>query len=70
MTIKSGIYYKYLAQRRTSTGQRGIALHLEKEPFMLLFDDMFYDFACKDTIFSEQSQSISLKIRRAGLFSG
>ena len=41
MTIKSGVYYKYLAQRRTSTGQRGIALHLEKEPFMLLFDDMF-----------------------------
>ena len=41
MTIKSGVYYKYLAQRRTSVGQRGIALHLEKEPFMLLFDDMF-----------------------------
>ena len=41
MTIKSGVYYKYLAQRRTSVGNRGIALHLEKEPFMLLFDDMF-----------------------------
>lgn len=41
MTIKSGVYYKYLAQKRTSAGYRGIALHLEKEPVMLLFDDMF-----------------------------
>ena len=40
-TIKSGIYYKYIAQRRTSVGNRGVAIHAEGEPFMILFDDMY-----------------------------
>lgn len=40
-TIKSGIYYKYIAQRRNSVGNRGIAIHAEGEPFMMLFDDMY-----------------------------
>ena len=40
-TIKSGVYYKYLAQRRTSVGNRGIAIHAIGEPFMMLFDDMY-----------------------------
>lgn len=40
-TIKSGIYYKYIAQRRSSVGNRGIAIHAEGEPFMILFDDMY-----------------------------
>ena len=40
-TIKSGIYYKYIAQRRSSVGNRGIAIHAEGEPFMMLFDDIY-----------------------------
>ena len=40
-TIKSGVYYKYIAQRRSSIGNRGIAIHTEGEPFMMLFDDMY-----------------------------
>ena len=40
-TIKSGVYYKYLAQKRTSIGNRGVAIHAINEPFMLLFDDMY-----------------------------
>ena len=40
-TIKSGVYYKYIAQRRSSIGNRGIAIHAEGEPFMILFDDMY-----------------------------
>ena len=40
-TIKSGVYYKYIAQRRSSVGNRGIAIHAEGEPFMMLFDDMY-----------------------------
>ena len=40
-TIKSGVYYKYLAQKRTSIGNRGVAIYAENEPFMLLFDDMY-----------------------------
>ena len=40
-TIKSGIYYKYIAQKRSSAGNRGIAIHAENEPFMMLFDDIF-----------------------------
>ena len=40
-TIKSGVYYKYLAQKRTSIGNRGVAIHAIDEPFMLLFDDMY-----------------------------
>ena len=40
-TIKSGVYYKYIAQRRSSIGNRGIAIHAEGEPFMMLFDDMY-----------------------------
>lgn len=40
-TIKSGIYYKYIAQRRSSIGNRGIAIHAAGEPFMMLFDDMY-----------------------------
>lgn len=40
-TIKSGVYYKYLAQKRSSVGNRGIALYAENAPFMILFDDMY-----------------------------
>ena len=40
-TIKSGIYYKYIAQKRSSAGNRGVAIHAENEPFMILFDDMY-----------------------------
>ena len=40
-TIKSGVYYKYIAQRRSSIGNRGIAIHAKGEPFMMLFDDMY-----------------------------
>lgn len=40
-TIKSGVYYKYIAQRRSSVGNRGIAIHAEGEPFMMLFDDIY-----------------------------
>lgn len=40
-TIKSGVYYKYIAQRRSSVGNRGIAIHAEGGPFMMLFDDMY-----------------------------
>lgn len=40
-TIKSGIYYKYIAQKRSSIGNRGIAIHAQNEPFMILFDDMY-----------------------------
>ena len=40
-TIKSGVYYKYLAQKRTSVGNRGVAIHAINEPFMLLFDDIY-----------------------------
>ena len=40
-TIKSGVYYKYIAQKRTSIGNRGIAIHAKNEPFMILFDDMY-----------------------------
>ena len=40
-TIKSGIYYKYIAQKRTSLGNRGLAIHAKKEPFMILFDSMY-----------------------------
>lgn len=40
-TIKSGVYYKYIAQKRSSIGNRGVAIHAEGEPFMMLFDDMY-----------------------------
>ena len=40
-TVKSGVYYKYIAQKRSSIGNRGIAIHAEGEPFMMLFDDMY-----------------------------
>ena len=40
-TIKSGVYYKYIAQRRSGIGNRGVAIHAEGEPFMMLFDDMY-----------------------------
>ena len=40
-TIKSGIYYKYIAQKRSSVGNRGVAIHAKNEPFMILFDDMY-----------------------------
>lgn len=40
-TIKSGVYYKYLAQKRNSIGSRGVAIHAENEPFMILFDNMY-----------------------------
>ena len=40
-TIKSGVYYKYIAQKRTSVGIRGVAIHPIGEPFMILFDDIY-----------------------------
>lgn len=40
-TIKSGVYYKYIAQKRSSVGNRGVAIHAASEPFMMLFDDMY-----------------------------
>ena len=40
-TIKSGVYYKYIAQKRSSVGNRGVAIHAENEPFMILFDDIY-----------------------------
>ena len=40
-TIKSGIYYKYIAQKRNTLGNRGLAIHAKKEPFMILFDSMY-----------------------------
>ena len=39
-TIKSGVWYKYCAQRRDASGNRGIVLMLN-EPQMILFEDMF-----------------------------
>lgn len=39
-TIESGVWYRYCAQKRSSTGQRGVIVEL-KEPKMLLFDDMY-----------------------------
>ena len=39
-TIKSGVWYKYCAQRRDTSGKRGIVLTLN-EPQMIVFDDMF-----------------------------
>lgn len=39
-TIESGVWYKYCAQRRDTSGKRGIVLALE-EPQMIIFDDMF-----------------------------
>ncbi len=41
-TIKSGVYYKYLAQKRTSVGNRGIPIYPNNnEPIMMLFDTMY-----------------------------
>lgn len=39
-TIKSGVWYKYCAQRRDALGNRGIVL-MSNEPHMILFDDIF-----------------------------
>lgn len=39
-TIESGVWYKYCAQRRDTSGKRGIILTLD-EPQMIIFDDMF-----------------------------
>ena len=39
-TIESGVWYKYCAQRRDTSGKRGIVLTLN-EPQMIVFDDMF-----------------------------
>lgn len=39
-TIESGIWYKYCAQKRSTTGQRGVIVELN-EPKMLIFDDMY-----------------------------
>ena len=40
-TIKSGIYYKYLVQKRNSLGNRSVAVYSEGDPLMLLFDDIY-----------------------------
>lgn len=40
-TIKSGVYYKYLAQKRNSIGSRGVAIYPNDGPFMMLFDNMY-----------------------------
>lgn len=40
-TIKSGIYYKYLIQKKNSAGVRSVAVYMENDPVMVLFDDMF-----------------------------
>ena len=39
-TIESGVWYKYCAQKRDTSGKRGIVLTLN-EPQMIVFDDMF-----------------------------
>lgn len=39
-TIKSGVWYKYCAQKRGGEGSRGIVTFLE-EPQMIILDDMF-----------------------------
>lgn len=39
-TIKSGVWYKYGAQKRDSIGNRGV-INLLKEPVMIEFEDMF-----------------------------
>lgn len=39
-TIESGIWYKYCAQKRDNSGQRGTELYAEK-PVLVLFEDMF-----------------------------
>jgi len=39
-TIESGIFYKYLAQKKSNQG-RGVPISASGEPFMLLFDDIF-----------------------------
>ena len=39
-TVESGIWYKYCAQKRSSSGQRGVIVELN-EPKMLIFDDMY-----------------------------
>ena len=39
-TIESGVWYKYAAQRRSSTGGRGVIIKFKK-PIMALFEDMF-----------------------------
>ena len=40
-TIKSGIYYKYLVQKKSAAGTRSIAVYMEDDPVMILFDDMY-----------------------------
>lgn len=39
-TVKSGVWYKYCAQKRSSEGQRGIVIQTP-EPVICLFDDIF-----------------------------
>lgn len=39
-TVKSGVWYKYCAQKRDASGNRGIVLMLDT-PQMILFDSMF-----------------------------
>lgn len=39
-TVKSGVWYKYCAQKRGGDGARGVITYLEK-PQMIIFDDMF-----------------------------
>lgn len=39
-TVESGIWYKYCAQRRDSSGARGVSI-ITRNPVMSVFDDMF-----------------------------
>lgn len=39
-TIKSGVWYKYCAQRRSGKGDRGSIISIRK-PIMIVFDDIF-----------------------------
>ena len=39
-TVKSGVWYKYCAQKRSSEGQRGIVIQTP-DPVICLFDDIF-----------------------------
>lgn len=39
-TIESGVFYKYIAQKKTNSG-RGVPISAQGEPFAMLFNDIF-----------------------------
>ena len=59
-TIKSGVWYKYCAQRRDTSGKRGIVLTLN-EPQMIVFDDMFLNAEGTQLCLRFDPQIISFK---------